>query len=560
MHCSGRIFSADGLFELPKSYSVFLVFFLAACASQQPPAGGPKDETPPQVVRALPPPFAVNFSGNSVRLTFNEFITLSNPAANIYLSPAVSGPLGFRLRGKTLRITLGDSLRPSTTYTLFLGNAVRDLTEGNVLPDYRHVFSTGAAVDSLRVRGRVQYARTGKPQAGMLVMLHDDLSDSAVVRRRPAYFVRTDTAGFFDLNYLKPGTYRLFALADENQNYRYDSPSEAVAFLDTPMNISDTSGFFLLRAFHGLREQRVLQAKAISAHAVQLLLARPYGNPQVSGLSGTGVAALWQNTSRDTLLAWLPVVADSVKLTVTDGAFADTISVLMQPAPSRRKGSAPQLQFELVSARSGNVIPAAGPVAFAPSRYLTQIQEPAYAVLHAATMADRRVPLTLTTDSITGRQLLVLDFDRQPGQSYTVVVPDSLCRDVSGAWNDSMSFTLKVLADEESGNLTLRLNFLQAQPDMNYLLSLAQQRGPQVFHRIIRGEATALQLQRLPPARYDVMLVADRNGNGRWDTGDYWIGLQPEHVFLFPAAITIRPNWDSEVQIQVDNSAVGASR
>ena len=40
--------------------------------------------------------------------------------------------------------------------------------------------------------------------------------------------------------------------------------------------------------------------------------------------------------------------------------------------------------------------------------------------------------------------------------------------------------------------------------------------------------------------------IYDRNGNGRWDTGDYDKGLQPEEVYYFPQAIDVRTNWDIE--------------
>ena len=50
----------------------------------------------------------------------------------------------------------------------------------------------------------------------------------------------------------------------------------------------------------------------------------------------------------------------------------------------------------------------------------------------------------------------------------------------------------------------------------------------------------------LNPGRYYLRLFYDRNGNGRWDTGDYDKGLQPEEVYYFPQAIDVRANWDIE--------------
>ena len=38
----------------------------------------------------------------------------------------------------------------------------------------------------------------------------------------------------------------------------------------------------------------------------------------------------------------------------------------------------------------------------------------------------------------------------------------------------------------------------------------------------------------------------DRNGNGKWDTGNYGLGLQPEEVFYQPEAIPVKAMWEVE--------------
>ena len=40
-------------------------------------------------------------------------------------------------------------------------------------------------------------------------------------------------------------------------------------------------------------------------------------------------------------------------------------------------------------------------------------------------------------------------------------------------------------------------------------------------------------------------MFVDRNGNGRWDTGDYYHGLEPETVYYFPEEIECKANWDA---------------
>lgn len=36
----------------------------------------------------------------------------------------------------------------------------------------------------------------------------------------------------------------------------------------------------------------------------------------------------------------------------------------------------------------------------------------------------------------------------------------------------------------------------------------------------------------------------DRNGNGKWDTGDYDAQLQPEETFYYPEPLTLKAQWE----------------
>lgn len=48
------------------------------------------------------------------------------------------------------------------------------------------------------------------------------------------------------------------------------------------------------------------------------------------------------------------------------------------------------------------------------------------------------------------------------------------------------------------------------------------------------------------PGEYYLRLFIDRNGNDRWDTGDYRSGRQAEEVFYFPKPMQLRAKWEVE--------------
>jgi 5-hydroxyisourate hydrolase-like protein (transthyretin family) len=54
--------------------------------------------------------------------------------------------------------------------------------------------------------------------------------------------------------------------------------------------------------------------------------------------------------------------------------------------------------------------------------------------------------------------------------------------------------------------------------------------------------------------RYRARLVVDRNGNGRWDGGDYWEHRQPEEVIYYPEELEVVKGWEVEQEWEVRGS------
>ena len=48
----------------------------------------------------------------------------------------------------------------------------------------------------------------------------------------------------------------------------------------------------------------------------------------------------------------------------------------------------------------------------------------------------------------------------------------------------------------------------------------------------------------LNPGKYGARLVVDVNGNGRWDTGDYDLHLEPEMVYYYNQILELKANFD----------------
>ena len=219
---------------------IFLLFMHYSCAKVGTPTGGPKDINPPVYVGGTPAERSTNFNGKEVDLTFDEFIQLKDQNRELIISPPLEKRPLVRVRDKTIRITLNNELIPQTTYTLNFGNSVTDINEGNVLPDYEFVFSTGNTIDSLSVIGKVVNAFDLKPskEEEVMVGLYTDLSDSAPLLKIPTYIGRASKTGLFSINNIPADTFRMIALKDANNNRKYDPGNESVAFMDSLLIVS----------------------------------------------------------------------------------------------------------------------------------------------------------------------------------------------------------------------------------------------------------------------------------------------------------------------------------
>ena len=220
-------------------FSLFTLSFLtliAACASLGNPDGGPYDETPPQVVRALPENQTVNSDKKKITIYFNEFIKIENASEKVVVSPPQEEMANVRADGKRIKIELFDTLRPNTTYTIDFSDAIVDNNEGNPMGNYTYSFSTGEDIDTMQVSGYVINAADLEPIKGILVGLYavneDSIVPDSVLRTRPFDRVsRTNGSGYFVIKGVaRDRLYRAFALKDMDNDFSFSHKSVLVAF------------------------------------------------------------------------------------------------------------------------------------------------------------------------------------------------------------------------------------------------------------------------------------------------------------------------------------------
>ena len=330
--------------------AVGLVF--AACASIGSPEGGPRDYTPPQVVKMSPEDGTVNFKGQKVEIIFDEIINLKDQQKKVIISPAPKTQPLIRTVGKKLTVEFRDELEENTTYVIDFSNAIEDNNEGNQLDGYTFAFSTGDQIDTLAVSGIVLRANDLEPMQHVIVGLHSNLDDTAFTRMPLERVSRTNDKGKFTIRNLKPGNYHVFALNDVDGDYRM-ARTEDIAFLDdiivpstsqytsqdtvftfdrrvdTVMTATHTlylpNDILLCMFNEGYRNHYLRQTARPEAHKLHMLFGAPNDNlPQLEVLRPAVHERDWYRVERT-------ATNDSLFYWITDSSMikTDTIIVAM---------------------------------------------------------------------------------------------------------------------------------------------------------------------------------------------------------------------------------------
>ncbi|HLP04702.1 MAG TPA: Ig-like domain-containing domain, partial [Paludibacter sp.] len=213
--------------------AVGLVLAAYSCANRaQGPTGGPKDVTPPKVVRSLPGNGALNYNKKLIQIDFDEQVSIEKANENVIVSPPQMKPPEVKSFGKRVTMVFNQDLMDSTTYTINFGNGIVDLNEKNPLKNYIFSFATGNEIDTLKVSGTLLNAEDLNPVSGIIVGVYRESDKSAFFEKPFLRIGKTDENGHFSIENMKPGTYKVYALGDLNQDYFFQA-GEGAAILDS---------------------------------------------------------------------------------------------------------------------------------------------------------------------------------------------------------------------------------------------------------------------------------------------------------------------------------------
>ena len=587
---------------------LMLVIIGYSCASMGTPDGGPYDEMPPKFLGSSPKLHAVNVKSTKFELEFDEFIKLEKASEKVVVSPPQLEQPEIKIMGKKVVGELLDTLKDGVTYTIDFSDAIVDNNEGNPMGHFTYSFSTGSSIDTMEVSGTVLNAADLEPIKGIQVGLHKNLNDSAFTKLPFDRVSRTDSRGHFSIRGVAPGKYRIYALMDGNQNYLFDSKTEAIAFSDSiiipsmmPATRQDTIwkdtltidtiktiGYtrfmpddIILRVFkeENTRQYFSRGQRDKENHFILKFSAKADTLPTLTGLNfdATDAFIVEPNAGNDSICYWikdsLVYQMDTLQLKM-DYLYTDSLNQLVpktdtiylankltraQKEKLAKKEAEEKEKERKKKERKGEKV-GPEPTPFlnmkvdAPSTFdinkniVLSFEEP------VVRMDTSAIHVNVKVDTLWVKTPFLLVADSVVPRQYEILA----------SWEPEKEYQLQIDSAAITGLYGLQTNKVEQTlkvkkldeygtlllnlpgVEQTCIVELLDSSGKVLRQQAVTPEGTADFYYLAPNTKYYIRMFDDRNGNKVWDTGVFETGIQPEEVYYFPKVWEMKANFEFE--------------
>jgi uncharacterized protein (DUF2141 family) len=474
-------------------FAFFFLFIVGAfthsgCAVRIPPTGGPRDTLPPVLVSAVPVEFSRHISSNKIALKFDEYIDAKDIRTELVVNPVpkIEPITDGRLQNVTIK--LKDTLQPNTTYTLNFYKGIKDVNEGNILRNFTYVFSTGDKIDSGQFTGNVLLALTGKVDSSLVVVLQKKLDDSAVYKERPRYLTRLDSTGRFIFRYIEPGRYAVYAMKDEGSSHKYLSKAQLFAFADSPVVVSEATSPLTLYAY-----SEIADTKSSSKSS---------GSSNGQTAQATSTKSTKKSRDKDKRLELLT--------NATNGAFDILDTFRLTFATGLKSFDSSLIRFT--------------------NENFKDIDLKLYRWVRDTTNKNFYLAYLWPLDT-----------------KFNLILPKDFGSDSAGRKllkDDTITFRTK--KDIEYGEVRVRIFNL----DLTRRPVLLFYQSDALKYSYPFGNKKEVRKILFKPGDYELRVLYDTNGNGKWDPGEFFgKHRQPERVVTILKKFKVKANWDNEPDI-----------
>ncbi len=521
-----------------------LMLALGSCARMAPPPGGPEDKTAPEIARSAPAHDAVNVARESdVFIEFSEPVNRPSVEASLYMSPEPGRRLRYRWSGKRLTLDYLDPLPENRTVVVTVGAQAKDM-QGNPLESSQTVaFSTGDHIDRGKVEGRAQLPEGTRTLTITAYLFSDSLPDP--MRDAPDYRMQTSPDGSFELGYLAPGRYRLFALDDRNLDGLWMPAGEWIGSANQDVTVSELTGprVTFVPTEQDTSPAMFLRARQVHASMLEVRLNRDDA-PMMFSVSDSAGAQTALYHVEDT------TASGSWRLYLDRELFGDSAVAVAELLNGERPGLRFAVQTKPDTSRPHlrETLPGHRSITREIPRELVIIFDEPIMLRDDTLQADLREDTThidFTLEQTDPAALTVIPArPLRTGAKYNFTLPNSRVSDRAGnlfadslltvSWSsfppDSLGNIHGVIRAPESGPWLVELYRVKDRKPTATAFASAQ-----------------FDFMGYPQGDYLVRVIRDANANQRFDAGSVNPFTFSEPFQWHPDTLTIRARWTADV-------------
>ena len=522
-------------------FLILFSFLLASCARVGSPVGGAKDSIPPQITGSNIDSPRVNVPRDirELRIDFDEYITLKDINKQLIISPPlkqITKILPSGMGNKYLLIKWTDTLQENTTYNFNFGNAIVDNNEGNALGYYNFAFSTGEKIDSLFISGELKSLineKDKKSEEGNMVVGLYQQKDSMDYRQKPYYITKADPDGYFELNYLAPGNYRVLAFEDSNSNSVYDIGKEKVGFLKEQISLDKSISGLNINLYPSKKPVKYLEMKEVPGGVLMTFEGNPDTVKILSLNENLKDYKVTHSPKSDSAMIWFNAPAQNIgiannenlKFSYDNGVKQDSVSLFyrynvkneMSIANNRGNSLAPQQDFVVTS-----------------NYFVDKIQPEKWSLVSDSIKQEFTAEI-----SEKNPFEIYIKSDFKEGKKYSLTIPKETVSSFYETIIKSYRFDFESDKIENYGDLMVTL---ENEPKQKFWIQLLTETGNIAYSKY--GVEKLINFKSLKPGLYNLRILVDENENGIWDFADFANNIFAEPVFIFDKKIEVRPLWE----------------
>ena len=534
----------------------FLISFVLVssfqCARRSLPTGGFKDTLPPNIVNTSPKMNTVFFDKEKITITFDEYIKLIDLNKQLIISPPLE-PNKYKVKpqgtvSKKIQIELLDSLLENTTYTFNFGESIIDNNEGNLLPFFNYAISTGAIIDSLEIKGKItdSYERiTDSYTSVYLYPIDSTYTDSTIFLKKPFYATSTLDSTAYNFRNLRPDKYQIVAIKDISGNYIFDQSVDKIGFIEEPITLPGDS-IINFRIFKEVPNLYWSRPFFINKNKIGFGY---FGKPEPSAIKVQSKVPrnfryiINKDRKTDTLNFWFRgSMIDSIKFGIEEKDTTKTYTIQIKDIKS---------DSLVISSITKNLIELIDSFKIKSSLPIVKVNMD---LINIVGLDSLEVQFEAFLDK--NYDELALTFDALPNDNYKIeFLPDAMV-DFWGQTHDTLRYSVKTRPISDYGNLYLQILREDKSP---FILELVDLKG-KVLRRYDKiNNSDFYEFKYLLPGKYLFRYIRDKNGNKKWDTGNYLKKIQPEIVYYSTDTIDLRANWDINQQLRIPSEIIPIS-